>query len=97
MGPVEVVGCDTEHFAEIHHTGDIYESGYSQHQDSVAVLCTAAFPSLVGVPRTLAVFTSEPFTVGEAEWQAGEREFSCVLFLGNEDHPLVGSARDSWH
>jgi hypothetical protein len=95
-GPLEVAVCGGEHFAEIYHSGEAAEADYGRFQDSAARLCAAAFPSFVGVPQNLSAFYAEAFTVSDVQWQAGARAFNCVLFLGADDYPLVGSARDSW-
>jgi hypothetical protein len=94
--PLEVVGCGTEHFAEIYHAGAVNAGSYAQFQDTAATACAAAFPGFVGVSSQLSALAAEPFTSSEEQWQGGARQFSCVLFLSAADYPLVGSARDSW-
>ena len=95
-GSLEVVGCETAHFAEIYHAGEIDSGSYGQFQESAGESCAEAFPPFVGVPSNLSALSGEPFTVTEAQWQARDRKFSCVLFLRSDDYPLVGSARNSW-
>jgi hypothetical protein len=95
-GSVEVVACEVEHFGEIYHSGETSGDGYGQYQDAAAETCGAALSAFVGVPGNFSALYAEPFTVGEERWQAGDRRFSCVLFLGSENYPMVGSARDSW-
>lgn len=94
-GPLEVVDCRDAHFAEIYHAGEINDDDYGRFQDSAAEQCAAAFRAFVGVPHNVSSFTGEPFTVDEATWSGGDRQYSCVLFLGTEDYPLVGSAQNS--
>lgn len=95
-GVLEVAGCEAGHFGEIFHSGEMEAADYALYQDTVANTCAAELEAFVGAPRSLSALTGEGFTVSEERWEAGERIFSCVLFLGTETYPLVGSARDSW-
>ncbi len=94
--PIEVVGCSTEHFAEIYYAGVINDGSYAQFQEAAATACAAEFEGFVGVSRQLSALAAEPFTSSEEQWQDGARQFNCVLYLSSADYPLVGSARDSW-
>jgi hypothetical protein len=92
---LEVADCREAHFAEIYHTGSADGGDYGEYQESAARECAETFRPFIGVPHNVSVFTGEPFTVDDTAWTAGDRRFSCVVFLGSEDYPLVGSARDS--
>ena len=94
--PLEVVGCNDEHFAEIYHRGVVNNGSYAEFQSAAAEECTAFFPTFVGISQPLSALASEAFTSSEEQWQDGARQFSCVLYLSSGDYLLVGSARDSW-
>jgi hypothetical protein len=95
-GTIEVVACEDPHFAEIYSIGQIDGGDFGPSWSTAAESCAAVFPTFVGIPGNLSAFASEPFTVTEAQWEAGRRAFSCVLYLSSDTYPLVGSARDSW-
>ncbi len=95
-GVLEVADCEGAHFGEIYHAGEIEAVSYVRYQDSAAESCAALFAGFVGVPRSLSDLTPEAFTVTEAQWEAGERSFNCVLFSSHQYYPLAGSAGDSW-
>lgn len=95
-GRAEVVACDDAHLGEVYHAGELTDPSYDAARTSAGRACSVAFPRFVGVPENLSAFTSEAVIVSESRWQAGERTFSCVLFLGGQDHQLRGSAANSW-
>lgn len=95
-GHAEVVACDAAHLGEVYHAGELTDPSYPTARTSAGEACATAFPLFVGVPENLSAFTSEAVVVSEPRWQAGERTFSCVLFLDWRDHQLLGSAENSW-
>lgn len=95
-GRAEVVACDTAHVGEVYHAGELTDPTYATAGTSAAQSCSATFPLFVGVPHNLSAFTTEVVIVSEPRWQAGERTFSCVLFLSTQAYSLIGSAKDSW-
>ena len=95
VAEIEVKSCESAHFGEIFYAGRSDADTFGQYEEAAGESCYAAFPDYIGVPDNFSVLVEEPFTANETEWQAGQRGFSCVLFLGDGAYPLVGSARDS--
>ncbi len=93
---VVVVACDSGHFGEVFLAGEGSGDDLGAYEEEAAGSCASAFGPFVGVPRNLSAFTAEPFTVDEAAWARGDRDFTCFLYLSTDDYPLVGTARDSW-
>lgn len=95
-GQAEAVPCGQPHLGEVYRAGVLRESTYAVGVDASALACQVSFPDFVGVPGNLSAFTYQQVIATEAQWQAGARHFTCVLYLATQAYPLVGSAQDSW-
>lgn len=66
-GPLEVVACERDHFAEVYHTGQNDETSYAEYQNAAVAPCIDAFEAYVGVPYTLSALTPEWLTVTKTD------------------------------
>lgn len=92
---IKAAACDAQHFGEIYAAGESASGDFVGYEQDAETFCATAIEPFVGVPRTITAFTGEQLTADQEAWTAGVRTFSCLLFLGGNDYPLVGSARDS--